>query len=217
MKEETENKDNIRKAEDYISNMLGTMMSVSAVLATVSVGVLAIIIRKGPVSTTQVLPTFLILISVVLFILSFWQGMRSHGTLILAVKSGKDGFEKARLPTLRSQRTMLVALIILGSACALVLYDMLQPLLSSSSTATKTAVIHQYRHKILESLVAIFIIIGSIGMICFASKFPLSGRISDLALASERLLGLHGHLVWIWSWVFILLGSSIQLGLIWFT
>lgn len=57
----------------------------------------------------------------------------------------------------------------------------------------------------------LFGISGSLGMMVFASKFPLSTRIADLRLCPERFLGLNGYQVWMLSWAFILAGMLIQL------
>jgi hypothetical protein len=65
--------------------------------------------------------------------------------------------------------------------------------------------------KIIISLSYILVIIGSVGMILFSTKFPFSTRIKDLSLTNHRLLGLDGFQVWIGSWSCIILGTLIQL------
>ena len=56
------------------------------------------------------------------------------------------------------------------------------------------------------------IIAGSIGMMVFATKFPLSGRIQDLRLlADTTFLGMTGDIVWFLSWLLIIAGTLIQL------
>jgi hypothetical protein len=54
-------------------------------------------------------------------------------------------------------------------------------------------------------------IIGSLGMIVFAVKFPLSSSIKDLAQTSERFGPLNGYQVWVVSWSLIVLGGILQL------
>lgn len=65
--------------------------------------------------------------------------------------------------------------------------------------------------KIIISLSYILIVIGSVGMILFSTKFPCSTRIKDLSSTNHRLLGLDGFQVWIGSWFCIILGTLIQL------
>ena len=50
--------------------------------------------------------------------------------------------------------------------------------------------------KILFSFSYLFIILGSCGMIIFATKFPFSSCIRDLSSASERFMGLNGYQLW---------------------
>jgi hypothetical protein len=57
----------------------------------------------------------------------------------------------------------------------------------------------------------LMIIAGSIGMLIFATRFPLSARINDLRLSSERFLGLNGYAVWMLSWVLIITGTALQM------
>ncbi len=59
----------------------------------------------------------------------------------------------------------------------------------------------------------VFIILGSIGMIIFATKFPFSTSIKDLRIKGEKFIGLNGCQVWIWSWILIIAGTFIQLTL----
>ena len=65
--------------------------------------------------------------------------------------------------------------------------------------------------KIVISLSYIFVILGSVGMIIFATKFPFSTRIQDLKYADEKILGLNGYQVWMFSWLLIILATVIQL------
>lgn len=69
--------------------------------------------------------------------------------------------------------------------------------------------------KIQNSLGFLFIVLGSLGMIGFATKFPFSTRIKDLKRHPARWLGLNGYHVWKWSWIFILLGSLIHVSIVW--
>lgn len=55
------------------------------------------------------------------------------------------------------------------------------------------------------------IILGSIGLILFATKFSFSTRTADLKYANERLLSLNGYQVWKYSWAIIIAGNIIQL------
>ena len=68
--------------------------------------------------------------------------------------------------------------------------------------------------KISNSIGLLLIVIGSLGMIAFATKFPLSARIKDLKLVKIGLLNrnfLNGWRVWKWSWILIISGSLIQI------
>jgi hypothetical protein len=66
-------------------------------------------------------------------------------------------------------------------------------------------------YKILVSLAYVLVVCGSIGMIIFATKFPLSSRNKDLRHSEERFLGLNGYQVWLYSWLLIILGTIMQL------
>jgi len=61
--------------------------------------------------------------------------------------------------------------------------------------------------KIAATMSGVLIVIGSVGMILFATKFPFSTRIRDLELSPERLLGMNGYQVWKYAWVSIVLGA----------
>ena len=99
-------KENVKRAEDYISSMINTMMSISAVLATISVAILAIIARL-PYNLINLAITFFVSISAIIFISSFIRGRRSHGTIILSLLKGEeDASEKARLPLLKYVRLL---------------------------------------------------------------------------------------------------------------
>lgn len=58
-------------------------------------------------------------------------------------------------------------------------------------------------------------IVGSAGMIVFASRFPHATGIKELKEASERFLGLNGYQVWVWSWAAILIGTCGQIIATW--
>lgn len=64
--------------------------------------------------------------------------------------------------------------------------------------------------KVMVALSYLFIVSGSIGMILFATRFPLSSRIIDLKYLKETLFGLKGHHVWFLSWILIIAGTLIQ-------
>jgi hypothetical protein len=70
--------------------------------------------------------------------------------------------------------------------------------------------------KIIFTISYALVIIGSVGMIVFAFKFPLASGISQLKDTSERFLGLKGYQVWVYSWVAILLGTAGQLIATWY-
>jgi uncharacterized membrane protein len=55
------------------------------------------------------------------------------------------------------------------------------------------------------------IILGSIGMVIFATHFSFSTKISDLKHSPERFLMLNGYRVWLISWVLIIIGTFIQM------
>lgn len=57
----------------------------------------------------------------------------------------------------------------------------------------------------------LLVILGSIGMVLFAMRFPFSSRLRDLALATERLGPFNGYQVWIGAWLLIIFGSIVQL------
>lgn len=56
-----------------------------------------------------------------------------------------------------------------------------------------------------------FTILGSLGMIAFAMRFPFSTSLRDLKYHSARFLRMNGYVVWIVSWVCILIGAVFQL------
>ena len=50
-------------------------------------------------------------------------------------------------------------------------------------------------------------IIGSVGMVIYATNFPFSSNIWELKFGPERLMGLNGYEVWAISWVLIILSG----------
>jgi hypothetical protein len=65
--------------------------------------------------------------------------------------------------------------------------------------------------KLIFSISYLLIILGSLGMMFFATKFPFCTRIRDLEGESERLIGLNGFQVWKYSWIAIIIGTIMQL------
>jgi hypothetical protein len=65
--------------------------------------------------------------------------------------------------------------------------------------------------KLIFSISYLLIILGSLGMMFFATRFPLSSRIKDLEYAQERFVGLNGFQIWKYSWIAIIIGTIIQL------
>jgi hypothetical protein len=62
----------------------------------------------------------------------------------------------------------------------------------------------------LQSLSFLLALIGSLGMIVFAVRFPFSTNLHDLKLTEQRFLRLDGAQVWIRSWVLIISSIVIQ-------
>ena len=69
--------------------------------------------------------------------------------------------------------------------------------------------------KLIFTCSYLFVIAGSVGMVLFATKFPFSTSLWELAFAKERLAGLNGHQVWKYSWGAIILGTVGQLVAVW--
>ncbi len=67
----------------------------------------------------------------------------------------------------------------------------------------------------IDSSSYLLIVLGSIGMILFITKFPVSTRIKDLELTPTKIFSLNGYQVWKLSWLLIILGSLFQLLAIW--
>lgn len=204
----------LKRAEDYINSMISTLMTVSAILATISVGVLAIVANLNP-GFTQLAITGLIVISVILFIWAFLEGRNSYGHLIWALGQETEiGFDHAREPLLKCIKILKYGLLCLGLACFIFFLDMCTLYIKPLPFMRTIKMINL--KEILSTLGYVFIIIGSIGMICFATRFPFSTKIKELKSAPERLLRcLNGYQVWLWSWILIIAGSTIQLIMVW--
>lgn len=56
-----------------------------------------------------------------------------------------------------------------------------------------------------------FVLIGSVGMVLFSTRFPFATSTSQLELAKERLCGLNGYQVWRYSWGAIIIGTVGQI------
>jgi hypothetical protein len=70
----------------------------------------------------------------------------------------------------------------------------------------------------MQTLANFAVLLGSIGMIYFAMKFPFSTNLSDLKYdeKAHKFLGkINGYRFWLWSWSFILLGTFLQLIIPW--
>lgn len=208
-------KDRLKRAEDYISNMISTILSVSAVLITISVGILAIVAKDLNPGFAKSAIVSLIVISVILFIWTFLKGRESYGNLIWALsQESVVAFDHARLPLVKCLRSLKYGLLCIGSACFIFLLDLFIPFIRSTPAMRMRIMISP--KEFLSAAGYLFIVVGSIGMICLAGKFPLFKRTKDLESASERLLRyLNGHQVWVWSWVLILVGSLIQCIIFW--
>ena len=57
----------------------------------------------------------------------------------------------------------------------------------------------------------LFIILGSVGMMVYVTKFPFSTSPDDASVDSTTFLGMKGNAVWVWSWRSIIAGTAIQL------
>lgn len=75
---------------------------------------------------------------------------------------------------------------------------------------TNTPFLIKLSIKLFSNLVYIPIILGSIGMMLFVSRFPLSSCSEDLKLFNNRLCGLNGYQVWRYSWFLIIAGTGLQ-------
>lgn len=82
-------------------------------------------------------------------------------------------------------------------------------------SATAVAMPPMLLVKALVTASYLLVVIGSAGMVLFATRFPFSTRIQDLRLVPERALGLNGHQVWKYGWVCIIAGTLGQLIGLW--
>jgi hypothetical protein len=57
----------------------------------------------------------------------------------------------------------------------------------------------------------LLVIVGSLGMMAFATKFGLATTMVEHRLSEGRFLGMNGAQVWFRSWVFIVVGTVLQL------
>ena len=56
----------------------------------------------------------------------------------------------------------------------------------------------------------VFIILGAVGMIAFAMRFPFSTSLKDLIHADEKFLFMNGYTIWLLAWTLIIIGTAIQ-------
>jgi hypothetical protein len=68
--------------------------------------------------------------------------------------------------------------------------------------------------KIIFTVSYALVILGSIGMVVFAFRFPFSTRIKDLEV-SDTFYGLNGYQVWVYSWCAIIVGTAGQIVATW--
>jgi hypothetical protein len=61
--------------------------------------------------------------------------------------------------------------------------------------------------KVTITVSGLLVVLGSIGMVAFATRFPFSSRIRDLELTPERVCGLNGYEVWKYAWFVIIIGT----------
>lgn len=62
--------------------------------------------------------------------------------------------------------------------------------------------------KAVATISGLLVVLGSIGMVVFATRFPFSTRIRDLELTGERVGRLNGYQVWKYSW-FVIIGGTL--------
>jgi len=66
----------------------------------------------------------------------------------------------------------------------------------------------------MQTFANLAVVLGSIGMIYFAMKFPFSTHLWELKddPKAHKFLGkINGYYFWLWSWYLILLGAVLQL------
>lgn len=69
--------------------------------------------------------------------------------------------------------------------------------------------------KVIVTVSAFLVVVGSIGMVVFATRFPFSTRIRDLESTMERVCGLNGYQVWKYAWFVIIIGTLGQVLAAW--
>ena len=65
--------------------------------------------------------------------------------------------------------------------------------------------------KTLNAFSYLCVFLGSIGMLMFSVKFPFSTSMDDQKYTGITFCGLNGKQVWQLSWIFIMVGTLIQL------
>lgn len=65
--------------------------------------------------------------------------------------------------------------------------------------------------KVLLSFGYVFVVLGSVGMIVFATKFGFSTHLGGYRNLENRYLGMDGACVWWVSWCLIIAGTVLQL------
>lgn len=69
--------------------------------------------------------------------------------------------------------------------------------------------------KILLSVSYFLVLLGSIGMVLFSTKFSFATSTWEHKNSDERICSLNGQQVWIGSWLFIIIGTLGQLLACW--
>lgn len=69
--------------------------------------------------------------------------------------------------------------------------------------------------KIIFTVSYTLVIVGSGGMVVFATRFPLASGIRELKHAKDRFFRLNGYQVWVFSWLAILFGTVGQIIATW--
>jgi len=192
----------LERAENYINSYLSTMMTVLAVLITVCVGILSVITKNDSPNYFDLIIILLILISVGFFTHALWMPMSSHGTLILAVKAGKSGYDKASQSANKFDKSFFTGLCLLAVTCLIYFIASLRSHLQFLGFPNLTA-LTPYYPRIIGIVSYSVLSIGSFGMICFVNKFHFSTLSKDYKLVSEKIFWLKGSTVLILSWILI--------------
>ena len=69
--------------------------------------------------------------------------------------------------------------------------------------------------KLLVSAGYVFVVLGSLSLIVFATKFGFATNLDDYEVSPTRYLRMNGKQVWWLSWILIVLGTSLQLVYVW--